>query len=159
MPGVEPDAADDLVDDAEAAEEGMDVLTASVATTGLFTAAAVLATVFPDQAARPVAVLDLLLFVAGLVAFGMAFAKALGRSRTEQIDVARLFFLAAGTAPRTVRNRLLGCLAIQIVVAFTTSSIRLYTEVAYGILVPMLGLGLAGLWGARHGAFPARPPR
>jgi hypothetical protein len=24
------------------------------------------------------------------------------------------------------------------------------------VLVPMYGLGLSGLWGARHGSFPAR---
>jgi hypothetical protein len=28
--------------------------------------------------------------------------------------------------------------------------------VAFGILVPIFGLGLAGLWGARHGVFEAR---
>jgi len=63
------------------------------------------------------------------------------------------FFLTGGTAPRPVRVRLLGAFAVQVVVALVTSSIRVYTEVAFGILVPMLGLGLAGLWGARHGRF------
>ena len=34
--------------------------------------------------------------------------------------------------------------------------IRPFTPLAFGILVPMLGLGLIALWGARHGTFPAR---
>ena len=37
------------------------------------------------------------------------------------------------------------------------ASIRPFTAVAFGILAPMLGLGLMGLWGARHGRFPAAP--
>jgi hypothetical protein len=31
-----------------------------------------------------------------------------------------------------------------------------YTVVAFGVLAPMLGLALMGLWGARFGTFPAR---
>ena len=27
----------------------------------------------------------------------------------------------------------------------------------FGVLVPMLPMGLAGLWGARHGVYPPRP--
>ena len=28
----------------------------------------------------------------------------------------------------------------------------------FGVLVPMLPLGLAGVWAARYGTFPRRPP-
>ena len=28
----------------------------------------------------------------------------------------------------------------------------------FGVLVPMLPIGLAGIWAARHGTFPPRPP-
>ena len=38
------------------------------------------------------------------------------------------------------------------------ASIRPFTEVAFGILAPMFGLGLMALWGGRHGTFPPRPP-
>jgi hypothetical protein len=36
---------------------------------------------------------------------------------------------------------------------------RPYTEVAFGILAPMFGLGLMGVWGGRYGDFPERPRR
>ena len=58
---------------------------------------------------------------------------------------------------KDVQVRMLVPLAIQVVVALLTASIRLYTPLAFGILVPMWGLGLAGLWGARYGTFPPRP--
>jgi hypothetical protein len=33
----------------------------------------------------------------------------------------------------------------------------LYSPLAFGILVPVFGLGLCGLWGARYGTFEPRP--
>lgn len=150
------DEPDDTVVEPFDPDAGASLVTASWVATGIFTAAATVATVFPDQLARPVAVFDCLLFVAGLVAFGVAFARAVNRSRTERIEIAALFFLAGATAPTSVKRNLLGSFTVQIVVAMVTSSIRLYTSVAFGILVPMLGLGLAGVWGATHGRFPPR---
>jgi hypothetical protein len=47
-------------------------------------------------------------------------------------------------------------LAIQVVVAVTTASIRPFTTLAFGILVPMFGIGMNGLWAARHGRFGPR---
>ena len=37
------------------------------------------------------------------------------------------------------------------------ASIRPYSEVAFGILAPMFGLGLMGVWGGRYGDVPAPP--
>jgi hypothetical protein len=122
--------------------------------TGVFTVAAVVATIAPGTAGV-VAVLDVALFAVGIGAFFRAYATAVARSRTDAIGIGGLFFLA-GSAPGPVRVRLLGALGVQIVVALVTASIRLYTPVAFGVLVPVLGLGLAGLWGARHGLFPPR---
>jgi len=45
---------------------------------------------------------------------------------------------------------------VQTVVAITTASMRPFTAQAFGILVAMLGLGLGGLWAARHGVFGER---
>jgi hypothetical protein len=36
---------------------------------------------------------------------------------------------------------------------------RPFTTLAFGILTPMLGLGLNGLWGSRHGRFGPRKRR
>ena len=139
-----------------AVDAGDGIVRASLWSTAGFTVAAVAATVFPDALGVPVAVLDVVLFVVGTVVFVLALLQGLGRSRTERIEIASLFFLTGATAPKAVKVRLLGCVAIQILVAVVTASIRLYTEVAFGVLVPMLALGLAGRWGARHGRFPPR---
>ena len=43
----------------------------------------------------------------------------------------------------------------QMVVA-RLAGVRTFTVLAYGVLVPVYGLALCGLWGARHGWFPDR---
>jgi hypothetical protein len=46
--------------------------------------------------------------------------------------------------------------AVEVVVAFTTAGLRPYTNLAFGILVPIYGLALVGLWGATRGRYEAR---
>jgi hypothetical protein len=105
------------------------------------------------------AVVAFALFAVGIVAFFAAYARAVSRSRFETISVAGLYLLM-GSAPRAVQLRLLGLLAIQVVVAVATSvataSVRPFTPLAFGLLVPMFGLACCGLWAAYHGTFPAR---
>ena len=56
--------------------------------------------------------------------------------------------------PRGVRRHLYLALAASVVLAGATA-----TTDAFGILVPMLPIGLIGLWGARYGTFPPRKDR
>ena len=106
---------------------------------------------------RPVAVIvDLVLFGIGCTAFLGAYAIAIGRSRTDEIGVASLYFLTNGVAPNAVRVRLLAAFAVQCVVAVAAASVRPFTTAAFGVLVPMFGLGLNGVWAARHGTFGPR---
>ncbi|MDQ1437983.1 MAG: hypothetical protein QOK43_1612 [Acidimicrobiaceae bacterium] len=98
------------------------------------------------------------LFLAGTVLFFAAFVKAVDRSRTEEIGVMNVFFLDH-SAPRSIRRSLLGSFAVEIAVAVAAAAVRPNTSLAFGILAPVYGLALAGLWGARHGAFPARTPK
>jgi hypothetical protein len=137
------------------APPGGGIVVCSWVATGIFAAAATIATLLPDEAARAAAVVDLVLFGIGVVVFLWAYAIAVSRSRTDAMSIAGLYFLA-GSAPREIRVRLLTPLALQVVIAIVSASIRPYTAVAFGILVPILGLGLAGLWGARYGTFPPR---
>ncbi len=106
---------------------------------------------------RPFGVgLDLALFAIGCTLFLGSYAIAVARSRTDEIGVASLYFFTNGVAPNAVRVRLLGALAVQCVVAVTVASIRPFTTAAFAVLVPMFGLGINGLWSARHGVFGPR---
>lgn len=160
MPEHDDDAEVEIADEPEPWAPGLGrrLITFSWASTAAFAAAATIATIFPDQAAKPVAVFEVALFVIGIGAFVVAYARGVSRSRVDRVEIASLYFLAGGTAPVDVKRQLLGAFAVQIAVAIVTASIRLYTSVAFGILVPMLGLGLAGVWGATYGRFPKREP-
>ena len=122
--------------------------------TVLFSVTAVAATVF-DQLRWLAAAVALTLFGVGCVVFLVAFALAVERSRTEAIGIGGLYFLA-GSAPRSTQRHLLGSLAVQMVVGLATAAIRIFTSLAFGTLVPVFGLAMAGLWGARYGAFEPR---
>jgi hypothetical protein len=111
-----------------------------------------------EDAASLVAVFDLILFALGLLAFLRTLLSAAQRSRTEELSVAGIWFLN-GSAPKDVQWWLLGCLAAQLVISFVAAGLRPYTAVAFGVLVPMFGLGLTGLWAVRSGTFPPRTGR
>lgn len=101
---------------------------------------------------------DLGLFAAGCLAFAWAYLRAIGRSREEAISLGGLFFLVGGVAPTAVARWLWGILAVQTVVAVATAAARPFSSLAFGVLAPMFGLAMLGLWGALHGRFPGREP-
>jgi hypothetical protein len=134
---------------------GTGIIRASWSGTAVFSATAAIATIDPDRLGAPAVVVAVALFFAGSVAMFWAFLIAVQRSRTDLIGIGGLYF-AAGSAPRPVQRQLLASLAVQVIVAFVTASIRIFTSLAFGILVPVWGLGLTGLWCARHGWFAPR---
>jgi hypothetical protein len=119
-----------------------------------FSIAALVAVGAGGVVAVSVAVFDLVLFALGVLAFIRTLLVAADRSRTEELSVAGIWFLAG--APPPIRRWLLGCLAVQVAVALVTASLRPYTALAFGVLVPLYGLGLCGLWAVRSGSFPPR---
>jgi hypothetical protein len=130
--------------------------------TGVFVVSEVLAAALPDTFSVVSVPVSLALFVVGAVAFAWGFVVAVGRSRYEVVTLGGLFFLGDGVAPADVRRALRVLLAVQVVVAVVAASIRPFTELAFGILAPMLGMGMLTLWGARYGEFapkdePAEP--
>lgn len=131
------------------------ILEVAIWSTVVLGVAAGAAVAWPDTMAVPYALVAVVAFVAGCAAFLWGFAVALGRSRTEELSVAGLYFLT-GSAPKAVQRHLLGALVVQSVVAVAAAAAQPYTAVAFGVLAPMLGLGLVGLWGARYGTFPGR---
>lgn len=131
------------------------IIKASLAGTAVFVIVAVAATIAPDALAVPTVVADLVLAAAGLVANVVTLVRAAERSRRETITLIGIWWLS-GTAPKLVRRLLLGALGVEVVVALATASIRPFTALAFGVLVPLYGLGLAGLWATRHGTFHPR---
>jgi len=134
---------------------GRVVVGANVVGTAAFVMVAAASEINADWFTMPLLVVSLVGFGGGTVAFLAAFAIAVSRSRTEAIGMGGLFFLAR-SAPRRVQVVMMGCWALQIVVAFVVASLGVFTAAAFALLAPMWGIGLAGLWGARHGAFPPR---
>lgn len=101
---------------------------------------------------EPVAIgVALALFGGSLVVWVWAFAIAVARSTAgDDIAVGSLFLLE-GPVPRAVRAHLYGALGTCLLITALSAS-----SDPFGVLVPMLPLGLAGLWGARYGEFPPR---
>jgi hypothetical protein len=102
---------------------------------------------------QPVAVATALgLFAVSLVVWVWAFAVAVARSTNgDDIAVGNLF-LVEGSAPKPVKVQLFSSFAVCLVIAALTA-----VADPFGVLVPMLPLGLIGLWGARHGTYGLRP--
>jgi hypothetical protein len=135
--------------------EGTGIINLSWAGTAIYVAFAIAGTIAPDEFATATGVVSVVLFFVGCVAFLWAYGIAVSRSRRDLIGIGGLYFLA-GTAPSVVRFRLQLSFAVEIVAATVSSSIRPFTPMAFGFLVPVFGLGLSGLWGARYGSFAPR---
>lgn len=121
-----------------------------------FVLAALGGAVSPPTLGRPALVLDVALFAAGVTAFAAGYLDGVNRSRREVVSIGGLYFLSGEVAPPDVRRALLGALVVQVVVGLGTAAARPYTDLAAGVLVPVYGLGLCGLWASRHGRFPKR---
>ncbi len=93
------------------------------------------------------------LFLGGCAAFTVGFFRAVGRSRTEVVDLAGLFYLT-GSAPRVARRSLLGLWFLQIT---TAAASVVAVQPPFGVMAPVWGIGLLAVWGSRHGSFPVRP--
>jgi hypothetical protein len=157
---LEPRATDAPVAEAGGSPEpGAGLVNATFLGTGALVATSIAAAVAPDAFGRVHAALSVVLFVVGTAAMLWAYALGVSRSREELVTVPGLFFLAGDVAPAATRRALRIATLVEVVAVVAAASIRPFTEVAFGILAPMFGLGLMGVWGGRHGAFPPRPPK
>lgn len=110
-----------------------------------------------------VVVVSMLLFAIGAAACLWAYTTALERSRTEEVGVANLYLLTGSTVSKVAKRSMSGLLAVQVVVALAAASIGAaglsgdtLNALAFGVLVPMFGLGMNGLLASRHGSFGPR---
>jgi hypothetical protein len=139
--------------------QGRGIIRASWIGTAVYAVSAVAAAVFLGSIRYVAVAIALGLFALGCVTFLWGYWLAVQRSRTDEIGIGGLFFLAGkGTAPARVKWLLLGALATQIAVGLVTASLRPFTTLAFGLLVPIFGLGCIGLWSARYGRFGPRTP-
>ncbi|MCU1392985.1 MAG: hypothetical protein JWM34_1413 [Ilumatobacteraceae bacterium] len=144
-------------------EPGERIVRTNLIGTALFTISAVLAAAVFTNGFRVVGVVvALVLFAIGIFGFIWSYITAVSRSRTDNIAVAQLYFLVSGSSPKRVQRLMLSAFFVQVVVALATAIARNRTDgragstLAFGILVPMFGLGLNGLWCSKHGSFGAR---
>ncbi len=143
--------------------EGRSIVLGTMIGTAVFVAAGIAAMVLGRAGTRLMIAVSLVLFAVGVATFLWSFFTAAERSRSDEIGVAALYLLTGPTAPAPVRYRLLGALGVQVVAAIVFAAIGfsgLTTDevnpMAFGILVPMFGIGLDGLWASRHGRFGPR---
>ncbi|MEO8692232.1 MAG: hypothetical protein ABI658_01885 [Acidimicrobiales bacterium] len=136
---------------------GRRILSFAWQATAVFSLTAILTAIWPTTLLRVVAVtIALALFGLGMLLFLVAYLRSIARSRFEVISVAGIYLMMGGVAPLPVRRSLYSALAVQIVVALATASVRPYTSLAFGVLVPLFGLALCGLWSSVGGTFPPK---
>lgn len=142
---------------------GAAIVRVNVALTTVFVVTATVSAVVFAQPWKAVAVVVALsCFAVGVVSFLWGYFAAVQRSRRDDIAVSALYFLVDSVAPARISRIMNAVLAVQVTAALATAIARGSTDgepgstLAFGILVPMLGLGLNGLWGALHGTFRPR---
>ena len=124
--------------------------------TAVFAITTAVAVVINTRSTRVVsATVDLVLFGAGCVIFLIALYQGAQRSRDAEMTMAGWWFLV-GSAPRSVRVTLVGATIAQTVIGIVGASLRPFTALAFGVLVPTFGLAFTGWWGALHGWFRER---
>lgn len=128
--------------------------------TGLFVVSASMAALVFTPVFRGLGVVVAVgLFTLGVAAFIWGYFAAVQRSRYSSISVVSLFFLLGDVASDKVRWLMNGCLAVQGLCGLITALARTSTDgrsgstLAFGVLVPLFGIGLNGLWASRHGSF------
>lgn len=133
------------------------IMIASWCSTLLFAAVTVPAVVEPDRFVAAFFAVSVALFFLGCAVFAVDIVLAAARSRDDLMGIGGLFLLL-GSAPRSVQWSLLGSLVAQCVIAAVGTAAHPFTPLAFGTLVPILGLGACGLWAVRHGTFPPQVP-
>lgn len=139
-------------------DPGSWLTSSGIVATVVFAVVTAAAAIDPDQFIVAFFVVSVVLFVVGMIAFGIAIVGMALRSRDDVLSIAGVFFLS-GSAPRAVQARLLGALVAQVVIAIAGAAVRPFTPLAAGTLVPMFGLGLIGLWAVRFGHFDPQTAR
>lgn len=110
-----------------------------------------------------IALVSVALFAVGIATSLWAYTTALERSRVEEVGVANLYLLTGSTAPQAVKRAMWGALGVQVVLALVGAIVGVsglkgnqVNALAFGVLVPMFGIGMNGAWAARYGSYGPR---
>ena len=142
-----------MSDPATSAHAGRGIIGFGWVANALFLVTAVPAAAGLDAFGGVSVAVALVLFFVSIGAFAYAFVLAAARSANgDNVAVANLFFLQ-GSAPRPVQYQFLAIFGVCLLIAVAT-----VVWAPFGFLVPMLPIGLAGVWAARYGVFPPRLP-
>jgi hypothetical protein len=147
------------------AQRGSQIVRVDVAGTVAFLIALAVAVPLREHrfAQYIVGAVSMVLFAIGVITTLWAYTRALDRSRTEEVGVANLYLLTGPTAPHRVKLTMLGALGVQVAAALAGASVGAaglnegdLNALAFGVLVPMFGIGLNGVWASRHGSYAPR---
>ncbi len=138
------------------------IIAANLIGTFAFAVTAITAAVVFSTASQWVgAITAMALFAIGVFAFLWSFWNVVQRSREEQIAVTQVYLLLGAPTPKRVRRahartaRGAGRRGVRHRLrALKDLDGSPGTSLAVGVLVPMFGIGLNGLWAAYHGVFP-----
>ena len=151
--------------DEEPTIPGVRVVRLNLAGTAVFLIALAVAIPFRNHrfAQFLIAGVSMALFAIGVATTLWAYTRALDRSRVEEVGVANLYLLTGDTAPKPVRRTMSLALTVQIAAALAGAWIGVVgleegqlNALAFGVLVPMFGVGMNGVWGASHGSYGPR---
>jgi hypothetical protein len=139
------------IDVEQLARQGRGIIAAGWIANAVFALTAIPVALGVSGAIGVAVAVALLLFVVAIGAFVYAFALGMARStQGDDVAVANLFFLQ-GSTPKPVRRRFLAMFLVCLAITAGTAAWE-----PFGVLVPMLPIGLAGMWAARYGVFPPR---
>ena len=134
--------------------------TLSMRSAGVFLVLSVVAWFAADSLDLVFAVVNSVVFAVGIGLFLLGFWNGVQRSRVDEVTLTGLLALGTSYVPAGARNLLWGAVAIETVVSILFASLRPFTQQAFGLLFPMLGVGFATLWGSRAASFhPRDDPR
>ncbi len=125
--------------------------------TGVLVVSSGVVAVAPDRFGPAYVAIAGLFFLIGTVALLWAYALGISRSRLEDVSIPGLFLLSPPAAPPAVRRGFRRAVVLEIVVVVAAAALHPFTEVAFGVLAPLFGLGCMALWGGRYAHFEDRP--
>ena len=132
------------------------IVRASLLSTAAFGALSLATYLLDGSLDRTFSVVCAVLFVAGTLLLGLGMWNGIQRSRIEEVTLTGLLSVDKSHVPGSIRNALWLSIVLQVALSLLFASLRPFTEQAFGLLVPMVGLGFAGLWGSRFAEFHAR---